>query len=120
VNNQLFVKLTSLAVQSGDAEIRAWIGRHIAMDIREKRRAKGRVRGLAVRLPNGSPAVLSEAYVKANAVEAFDPNNANDVCDYTRFQIATRERAVMKPRGTRRRNGRHKTKRKRAAGPDSR
>lgn len=74
MNDELLAELTALA-HKASPEARAWIGRHIHEDNVRKRRGKGRVRGIKVRLKGGSPAILDERLVRENGVEIFDLND---------------------------------------------
>jgi hypothetical protein len=64
----LLEELTEFAA-AGTAKTREWIGRHLAEDLSAEKRRKGRVRGVKVRLANGSPAVLSEVYLREHGAE---------------------------------------------------
>lgn len=62
-SDELIAKLTRIAHECGDEEVRAWIGRHLAETVRSRRGR--RRRGLVVTLPQarGAKAILDEARV---------------------------------------------------------
>lgn len=63
MSDELIAKLTRVAHECGDEEVRAWIGKHLAETVRSQRGK--RRRGLAVTLPQarGARAVLDAARV---------------------------------------------------------
>ena len=67
MTNSLLEKLTRLANTCGDAEVKAWLGKHIANELRKDRRARSpRERGVKVRLGSARG---PHAVIAASAIE---------------------------------------------------
>ncbi len=83
MTDALLARLTALANACDDEEIKAWIARHIAEDVRV----------CAVRRAVRLPRCVVRRRTRA---EAFSPYSSRDVTDLVRLQVAENERGLAK------------------------
>jgi len=76
MNDKLLAELTRIA-HHASPEAKAWIGRHVSADIRDRARTRGEHRrGVKVRFPRGGSGVLAEQYVRERGVPLVDSHAA--------------------------------------------